>query len=121
MLRGVLEYQLPVTIGRDLAGVVERAGSEVSRYRVGGGFFGFLGFTAEPVSHEGSFADFVASPEETFIAPEPVSLDLLEAAALPLVGVAALLSIDALDPSEGERVLIVGATPCSSRPTAARM
>jgi NADPH:quinone reductase len=106
-LQGMLEYQFPVTIGRDLAGVVEQVGEEVSRYRAGDEVSGFH-FT--PVLHDGTWADYVASPEDTFIAPKPTSLDFLEAGALPLAGVAALMSVDALDPSEGERVLVVGAT-----------
>ena len=80
MLQGMMEYQFPVTIGRDLAGVVEQVGSEVSRYRVGDEVFGFL---AKPVLHDGTWAEYVASPEDTFIAPKPMSLDFLEAAALP--------------------------------------
>ena len=95
-----------MTIGRDLAGVVEEVGSEVSRYRVGDEVFGFL---RKPVLHDGTWADYVASPEDTFIAPKPTSLDFLEAAALPQAGVTALQSVDALDPSEGDRVLVVGA------------
>jgi len=35
---------------------------------------------------------------------------VLEAGTLPVAGVAALMSIDALDPSEGDRVLVVVAT-----------
>jgi hypothetical protein len=35
---------------------------------------------------------------------------VLEAGALPVASVAALMSVDALDPSEGERLLVVGAT-----------
>ena len=107
MLQGMMEYQFPVTIGRSLAGVVEEVGSEVSRYQVGDEVFGFL---AKPVLHDGTWADYVASPEDTFIASRPMSLDFLEAGALPLAGVSALQSVDALDPSEGERVLVVGAT-----------
>ena len=107
MLKGMLEYQFLVTIGHDLAGVVEQVGSEVSRYQVGDEVFGFH-FT--PVLHDGTWADYVASPEDTFVGPKSTSLDFLEAGALPLVGVAALMSVDALDPSEGERVLVVGAT-----------
>jgi NADPH:quinone reductase len=107
MLQGMMEYQFPVTIGRDLAGVVEQVGSEVSRYRVGEEVFGFL---ATAMLHDGTWADYVASPENTFVAPKPSSLDFLEAGALPLAGVGALLSVDALDPSGGERVLVVGAT-----------
>jgi NADPH:quinone reductase-like Zn-dependent oxidoreductase len=107
MLQGMMEYQFPVTIGRDLAGVVEEVGSEVSRFRVGDEVFGFL---STPVLHDGTWADYAASPEDTFIAPKPTSLDFLEAGALPLAGVSALQSVDALDPSEGDRVLVVGAT-----------
>jgi NADPH2:quinone reductase len=107
MLQGMMEYQFPVTIGGDLAGVVEQVGPEVSRYGVGDEVFGFLG---KPVLHDGTWADYVASPEDTFVAPKPTSLDFLEAGALPVAGVAALMSIDALDPSEGDRVLVVGAT-----------
>ena len=51
MLQGMMEYQFPVTIGRDLAGVVEQVGSEVSRYQVGDEVFGFL---AKPVLHDGT-------------------------------------------------------------------
>ena len=107
MLQGMMEYEFPVTIGRDLAGVVEQVGSEVSRYQVGDEVFGFLG---TPVLHQGTWADYVASPEDMFVAPKPASLGFLEAGALPTAGVAALMSIDALDPSDGERVLVVGAT-----------
>ena len=107
MLQGMMEYKFPVTIGRDLAGVVEQVGSQVSRYQVGEEVFGFL---ATPVVHDGTWADYVASPEDMFIAPKPTSLEFLEAGALPVAGVAALMSIDALDLSEGDRVLVVGAT-----------
>ena len=106
-LQGMMEYHFPVTLGRDLAGVVEQVGEEVSRYQQGDEVSGFH-FT--PALHEGTWADYLASPEDTFIAPKPKSLDFLEAASLPLAGVAALMSVEALDLSEGERVLIVGAT-----------
>src|SRR5215217_1283645 len=107
ILQGMMEYQFPVTIGRDLAGIVEQVGSEVSRYGVGDEVFGFL---ATAVLHDGTWADYVTSPEDTFIAPKPTNLAFLEAGALPVAGVAALISVDTLDPSEGERVLVVGAT-----------
>lgn len=35
MLKGMAEYEFPVTLGRDYAGVVEQIGSAVSRYQAG--------------------------------------------------------------------------------------
>jgi NADPH:quinone reductase len=68
VLQGMMEYQFPVTIGLDLAGVVEEVGSEVSRYQLGDKVFGFLG---SAVLHEGTWADYVACPEDRFVAPKP--------------------------------------------------
>jgi NADPH:quinone reductase-like Zn-dependent oxidoreductase len=88
-LQGMMEYQFPTTIGSDLAGVVEQVGSEVSRYQVREKVFGFLGMA---VLHEGTWADYVASPEDEFVVPKPTNLDFLEVGTLPVAGVAALMS-----------------------------
>ena len=50
------EYEFPVTLGRDFAGVVEEAGSGVTRYGVGDEVFRFV-LHANPAVHEGSWAD----------------------------------------------------------------
>jgi NADPH:quinone reductase-like Zn-dependent oxidoreductase len=44
------------------------------------------------------------------VAPKPPSLDLAAAGVAPLAGIAALAAVDALALSEGETILIVGAT-----------
>ena len=46
-----LEYEFPVILGRDYAGVVEQVGPAVTRYGVGDEVFGFL-LHANPAVHE---------------------------------------------------------------------
>ncbi len=71
--------------------------------------FGFL-LHANPTVHAGSWAELIALTPEMQIAPKPASVDLGVAGVAPLAGLAALAAVDALELSEGETVLIVGAT-----------
>jgi NADPH:quinone reductase-like Zn-dependent oxidoreductase len=109
MLAGMgLEHDYPVILGRDYAGVVEEVGDRVSGYTVGDEVFGFL-VHANPAVHDGSWADYVVVTEELSIAPAPDGVDLATAGVAPLA-VTAVTAVDALDPSEGDVVLIAGAT-----------
>jgi NADPH:quinone reductase-like Zn-dependent oxidoreductase len=108
-LKEMAEHEFPVTLGRDYAGVVERVGSQVSRYRVGDEVFGFL-LHANPTVHEGSWAELITVPEDNFVVAKPRSLDAEHAGAAPLAAITALAAFDALSPSEGAAVLVVGAT-----------
>jgi NADPH:quinone reductase len=110
MLRQMgVEYEFPVILGRDYAGVVEQLGSDVTRYSVGDAVFGFL-LHANPTAHEGSWAELIAVPQDKFIGPAPEGVDVAIAGAAPLAGITAMLALDALEPSDGDTVLIVGAT-----------
>jgi len=102
-----MQYELPITLGRDFAGVVEAVGERVSRYGEGDEVFGcyFPMFL-----RDGAWAEQLIVPEDMFVAPKPRSLDFGEAAALPLAGIAALQAVEGLGSIEGERVLVVGAT-----------
>jgi NADPH:quinone reductase-like Zn-dependent oxidoreductase len=104
-----VDYDLPAILGRDYAGVVEQVGDDVTNYAVGDNVFGFL-LHANPTVREGSWAELVTVPEDTTIARLPDSIDLGTAGAAPLAGIAAMLSVDALQLSSGNSVLIVGAT-----------
>src|SRR5215218_6541248 len=104
-----VEYDFPVILGRDYAGVVEQVGAEVTRYSIGDKVFGFL-LHANPTVHDGSWAELIAVPQDMFIGPSPQGVDLATAGAAPLAGIAAIMAIDALEPSDGDTVLIVGAT-----------
>ena len=104
-----LEHDYPVTLGRDYAGVVEQVGDGVSGYAVGDEVFGFL-LHANPAVHDGSWADYVVITEELSIAPLPHGVDLATAGAAPVAGIAAASAVDALDLSQGDVVMIAGAT-----------
>jgi len=104
-----VEYEFPVILGRDYAGVVEQVGPEVTGYDVGDEVFGFL-LHANPTVRDGSWAELIAVPQDMFIARAPQGVELATAGAAPLAGIAAIMAIDALELSEGDTVLIVGAT-----------
>ncbi len=104
-----LEHQYPVTLGRDYAGVVEQAGAAVSRYRPGDEVFGFL-LHANPIVHDGAWAELITVTEELSIAPVPDGVDLAIAGAAPLAGITAITAVDALELSQGDVLLVVGAT-----------
>src|SRR5215213_561453 len=110
MLAGMgLEHDYPVTLGRDYAGVVEQVGEDVSAYAVGDEVFGFL-VHANPNVGDGSWAEYVVVTEDASIAPVPDGLDLATAGVTPLAAITAVTAVDALDLSEGDVVLIAGAT-----------
>jgi NADPH:quinone reductase-like Zn-dependent oxidoreductase len=98
-----------VILGRDYVGTVEQVGSEVTRYSVGDEVYGFL-VHANPTVHDGSWAERIAVPQEISIGAAPEGVDTLTVGAAPLSGITAMMSIDALELSEGDTVLIVGAT-----------
>ncbi len=109
LLHGIADHEFPVTLGRDYAGTVERVGGSVTRYRPGDEVFGFLPH-ADPAVHDGTWAELITVPEDDLIAPRPSSLDLAAAGALALAGVTAMACLDALDLSDGDTLLVIGAT-----------
>jgi NADPH:quinone reductase-like Zn-dependent oxidoreductase len=53
MLKDMVEHEFPVLLGRDFAGVVERAGSDVSGISEGQEVFGFIPGMS-PTVHDGT-------------------------------------------------------------------
>ena len=109
MLKGMVEYEFPVTLGRDFAGVVAEVGSSVSRYRPGDEVYGFLPL-AGPTAHAGSWADYAVVSESTSVAHKPAGVDVTAAGSAPLAGLTATAAIDALALGAGASVLVVGAS-----------
>src|SRR3954452_23839686 len=70
-----VEYEYPVILGRDYAGVVEQTGGGVTQYRPGDQVFGFV-LHANPAAHDGTWTDVITVTEELSIAPLPDGVDL---------------------------------------------
>jgi NADPH2:quinone reductase len=104
-----VEYEYPVTLGRDYAGVVEQVGADVTDYASGDEVFGFL-LHANPTARDGSWTEFIIVSADASIARRPKNVDVVTAGAAPLAAITAVTAVDALDLSSGDTVLIVGAT-----------
>ncbi|RKT25661.1 NADPH:quinone reductase-like Zn-dependent oxidoreductase [Paraburkholderia sp. RAU2J] len=76
----VLKFELPATLGSDIAGVVTEVGSRVTRFKPGDAVFASLFDLGR-----GSIAEFAAVPESV-AASKPFNLDFVQAAAVPMVG-----------------------------------
>ncbi len=108
MAKGMMEHRFPVIVGKDFAGVVDAVGPGVTRFGAGDEVVGITPF--EEALGRGTFAEYVSVPADGFLERKPAGLDFEDGAALGLAALAALVSVDAIHPSEGDRVLIVGAT-----------
>jgi NADPH:quinone reductase-like Zn-dependent oxidoreductase len=105
--RTVQEYRFPAIFGRDLAGVVEETGPGVTSFIPGDRVWGFV--KREHIGN-GTFAEFVAVPEDFFIAAVPEELSMRDAGVLGMSSVTALECVEAVKVSPGDMVLVNGAT-----------
>lgn len=79
----ILRFQLPATMGSDLAGVVVEMGSRVTRFKIGDAVFASVFDLGT-----GSLADYAVVPESA-AALKPSNLDFVRAASIPMVGLTA--------------------------------
>ncbi len=96
-----LPYKPPFVNGHDLAGIVTKTGSKVSRFKVGDEVY------SRPSDHRvGAFAEYI-SIDEKDVALKPKNLSMEQAASIPLVGLTswqALVEIGKI--KKGEKVFI---------------
>jgi len=83
----ILPYKMPLILGHDVAGVVTKIGSKVSRFKAGDEVY------SRPSDFKiGTFAECIAI-DEADVALKPKNLTMEEAASIPLVGLTAWQAI----------------------------
>jgi len=87
--------------GREVAGVVEAIGADVTRFRPGDAVMGI---------GEGTFAEYARAREDKLV-PKPASLTFEQAAAVPISAGTALQAVrDQGKVQPGQKVLVIGAS-----------
>ena len=108
MARGMMEHRYPVVIGKDHAGGIDALGEGVTGFAVGDEVTGIV--PTEPHLWRGAYAEFVTVPLDGFIVHKPGNLDFERAASLGLAALTAFHCVETVEASEGDVVLVVGAT-----------
>ncbi len=97
----ILKFQLPATMGSDLAGVVVDVGSRVTRFKPGDSVFASIFDLGT-----GALAEFAVVPESA-AAIKPVNLDFVQAASIPMVGLTSWQALkDRAQIKPGQKVFI---------------
>jgi NADPH:quinone reductase-like Zn-dependent oxidoreductase len=96
---GLRKPKVPVR-GRDIAGVVEAVGKNVTRFKPKDEVFG---------TADGSFAEYASAPQGR-LAMKPKNLTFEQAAVVPISGGTALQALRKGNVQLGQKVLIVGAS-----------
>lgn len=99
---GYLPVPPPRGIGFDVSGTVVELGEGVTNVRVGDAVFGVPDYIGQPTGGAAEYAVLGV------FFPVPAGLELIQAAALPMAVETAARSIDLLNPSKGQTLMING-------------
>jgi len=93
----------PMVLGGDIAGVVERVGNKITKFKAGDPVFAYVSLDSG-----GGYAQYAVVPEGD-AAPKPKSLTYVEAGAVPIVALTAWQAlIDTAKLNAGQTMLIHG-------------
>lgn len=99
----IQDYAMPLTLGNEFVGTVEKPGDGVSGFAPGD-----LVYARLPIRSIGAFAEYVAVDEDA-LAPVPAGLGVEEAAVIPLAGLTAWQALtEELKAEPGQTVLVTG-------------
>lgn len=100
----IVPYAMPLVMGNEFAGVVEKNGKNAARFKPGDRVYGRM-----PLKKIGAFAEY-AAVKETALAVIPEYLSFEEAATVPLTALTAMQAFEVMDVHAGESVFISGET-----------
>lgn len=100
----IVPYAMPLVMGNEFAGVVEKTGKNAVRFKPGDRVYGRM-----PLKKIGAFAEY-AAVKETALAAIPEYLSFEEAATVPLTALTAMQAFEVMDVHAGESVFISGGT-----------
>lgn len=101
-----IPHVLPVVLGWEAAGRVDRVGPGVRRLAVGDAV---CAYARKDQVHDGTYAEAIVLPE-SIVAPAPRTVDDVHSACIPLAGLTARQALDALELRAGETLLIHAAS-----------
>jgi len=98
-------HKLPLTLGWDCSGTIEKTGTLVTDFRVGDDVY-----CRPPTERDGSYAEYIAV-KASEVALKPRTITYVEAASIPLAGIAAWETlINKANIRSGQRILILRAS-----------
>ena len=104
-VRLIQDYKMPLTLGNECSGIVEKVGNNVKDFRTGDRVYARL-----PIQKIGAFAEYVAVDHKA-LAKMPSGYDFVTAAAIPLAGLTAYQGlVEELEVEPGKSLLITGAS-----------
>lgn len=104
-VRLIQDYRMPLTLGNECSGIVEKTGNNVKNFRVDDRVYMRL-----PIKNIGAFAEYVTVDHEA-LAKMPSGYDFITAAAIPLAGLTAYQAlVEELEVQAGKTLLITGAS-----------
>ena len=102
-IKDLFRHEFPVILGWDAAGIVEKTGPGVTRFKRGDEIFAYC---RKPIVHGGAYAEFIALEEE-HAALKPKNASFEEAASFPLAALTAYQALfDAAKLQSAESILI---------------
>lgn len=104
-VRLIQNYRMPLTLGNECSGIVEKVGNNVKGFSVGDRVY-----TRLPINNIGAFAEYVAVDHEA-LAEMPSGYEFITVAAIPLAGLTAYQGlVEALEVQSGKTLLMTGAS-----------
>lgn len=100
----IVPYKMPLIMGNEFSGIVEKTGKNTTRFKVGDKVYGRM-----PLKKIGAFAQYAAI-EESALSLMPDYLSFEEAASIPLTALTAMQAFEIMQVKSGESIFISGGT-----------